>query len=138
MRVNFGEHRGKRRSQSFLLSRANLTWCCLAFAIAASQVIIHRRIPAFTPPASPDKPSWVRAGLYGEMIFNVAVLGALITSIRNRIPWWKQPSYSDEGTLTIESAETSTQPEAKWAEIGWIVLEFVIYLALWSWIYRII
>ena len=80
----------------------------------------------------------MRTGLYGEFVIHAALLGAVITAIRNRIPWWNQPTYSDEGTLTIDSTEILPQPETQWAEIGWIVLEFAVYLLLWAKIYRLI
>jgi hypothetical protein len=80
----------------------------------------------------------MRTGLYGEFVIHIAMLGAVITAIRNRIPWWRQPADSDEGTLTIESAQALPQPETQWAEISWIVLEFALYLRLWAKTYQLI
>jgi hypothetical protein len=127
-----------RKSNSFWRSGPNLFWIVLALTMLAVHIIVRRRYPAFTPPASPDKPLWMRAGIYGELALHIAVLGAVITAIRNRIPCWKQPTYSDEGTLTIDSTKILPQPETEWAEIGWIALEFSIYLALWARVYRLI
>ena len=123
---------------SFLRSRANFTWMLLAFGFAVLHLTVRHWTPIFTPPASANKPLWVRTGLCSEMVFHAVVLGAVITSIRNRIPWWRQPSYADEGTLTIDSAEISPQPETRWAEIAVIVVEFALYLLLWAWVYRVI
>ena len=119
-------------------SRGNVVWVSFAMLIGASHAFIHHLNPAFVPPASSDKSPGVRVGIYGELIWHIAVFGAVLTSIRNRIPWQKKPSYSDDGILTIDSAQILPHPENRLAEIGFIVLEFALYLLLWTWIYRII
>jgi hypothetical protein len=126
------------KSNSLWRSGANLFWIALALATLAVHVTVRHWYPSFTPPSSPDKPLWMRTGLYGEFVIHIAALGAVITGIRNRIPWWKQPAYSDEGTLDIKCSQPSMQQETRWGEIGWIVLEFSIYLALWARIYGLV
>jgi hypothetical protein len=126
-----------RKSNSFWRSGPNLFWIALSLAALAVHVTLRNWYPSFTPPASSDKPLWMRTALYSELALHIAVLGAVITAIRNRIPWWKRPAYSDEGTLTIDSTEILPQPETQWAEISWIALEFSIYLAIWARVYRI-
>jgi hypothetical protein len=127
-----------RKSNNFWRSGANLFWTALALTMLAAHATARHWYPAFTPPASPDKPLWMRAGLYAEFAIHISVLGALITAVGNRIPWLRKPAYSDEGTLSIESAEALPQAETQWAEIGWIVLEFLIYLIIWARVYRLL
>ena len=126
------------KSNSLWKSRANLFWIFLALAVLTVHLALRHWYPRFTPPASPGKPLWMRTALYGEFAIHIAMLGAVITAIRNRIPWWKQPTYDDEGTLTIDSTEILPQPKTQWAETGWIVLEFLIYLAMWARVYHLV
>jgi len=118
------------KSNSFWRSGPNLLWIAVALAMLAVHLTVRHWYPGFTPPASPDKPLWMRTALYGEFVIHIAMLGVVITAIRNRIPWLKQPSYSDDGTLTIEFAESLPQSETQWAEISWIGLEFALYLLI--------
>jgi hypothetical protein len=127
-----------RKSNSLWRSGTNLLWIALALAVLAVHITLRHWYPTFAQPASPDKPLWMRTGLYGEFVIHIAMLGAVITAIRNRIPWMKKPAYSDEGTLSIDSAEILPQPEMQWAEISWIALEFALYVLLWTKIYRLI
>jgi len=77
-----------------------------------------------------------------EVIAHIAVLGIAVTAIRNRIGWWKKPTYGDDGLLSLENAGkiTGTSYEVlpnQWDEIGYIVAEFILYVALWSWILKL-
>lgn len=128
----------KDENTQFWTSRANLFWVALALLLMGFHLAVRHSFPAFNPPATPDKPFWMRGALYGELAIHILFLGAVITGIRNRIPGWKRPSYSDDGTLSIGSAEPSSGPGIRWSEIGGIVIEFVFYLAIWGWIYKII
>lgn len=127
-----------RKSNDFCRSGPNLFWIVVALAMLAAHVTVGHWYPGFAPPASQDKPLWMRTALYGEFVIHIAMLSAAITAIRNRIPWMKQPSYSDDGTLSIESPEALPQPETQWVEISWIALEFALYLLLWAKVYRLI
>lgn len=122
----------------FLTSRANLCWVTLALLIYALHLALGHRFPQLNPPATPDKPEWVRMALYGEFLADILVFGAVITTIRNRIPALKNPGYSDDGTLTIATSQIPRASAVRWGEIGIIVAEFAVYLALWALIYGII
>jgi hypothetical protein len=128
----------KSENAQFWMSKANLFWVTLALLLVAFHVVIHHRFPEFNPPATPNKPSWMRMSLYGELAIHILFLGAVITGVRNRVPGLKRPSYSDEGTLSIGSSESSREAEIRWSEIGGILIEFVLYLAMWGRIYGII
>ncbi len=92
--------------------------------------------PSFTPPATLDKPLWIRVGLYGELCFHIGVLGAMIVGIRNRIPFLRTPSYSDDGTVGI--GVESAYERIHWGHIFKIVVQFALYLGVWAWVYGII
>jgi len=104
----------------------------------ALHLAIGHRFPQLNPPATPDKPEWIRIALYGEFLTDIVVFGAVITAIRNRVAALKHPGYSDDGTLTIAMSQTSNAAVIRWGEIAIVVAEFVIYLAVWAWIYGII
>ena len=101
----------------------------------AAHLAVRQKVPAFTPPATPDKEPWVRATLYGEFLVHIAFLGAVITAIRNRIPLLKDPGYADDGTLGIGSRQAPNQAGPRWTEILGITAEFGLYIAIWAWIY---
>lgn len=78
---------------------------------------------------------WLEA--FGHMI----VLGAVITAIRDFIPWWKNPTYGDDRLLSIDNASkiVGTPYEVlpiQWNGIAWITGEFILYLLLWALILR--
>jgi hypothetical protein len=78
-----------------------------------------------------------------EWLGHLVVLGMVITAIRNRIGWWKTPTYGDDGLLSIESAPKlhGTPYEElpnHWGEIACIVGEFLLYCMLWTWILRLV
>ena len=117
---------------------AHWGWIGAALLILSLHAAVRHAFPTFTPPATDDKPAWIRFSLQGEFLLHLAFLGAVITGIRNRIPGLKRPSYSDDGTLSITSSEPLIDDEVRWAEIGFILVEFAIYLATWAWVYGII
>jgi hypothetical protein len=123
---------------SFWTSTGNLIWVSIALLMLASHVIIRHKFPIFTPPATLDKPAWMRTALYGELFVHILFLGAVIVGIRNRIPNLKRPSYSDDGTLSIGSSQPASHATTRWSEIGGIVVEFGVYLGAWAWVYGII
>ncbi|HEY6445775.1 MAG TPA: hypothetical protein VIY53_04890 [Acidobacteriaceae bacterium] len=118
-------------------SSANRIWVALALFVSLMHLAVKHTFSQFTPPASTTKPEWIRSGLWSELAFHVAVLGAVITAVRNRIPSLKEPAYSDDGTLSIGSPQ-EVERDAKWGEIAVITAEFVLYLAVWAWLYRLI
>jgi hypothetical protein len=122
----------------FLTSRANLCWVTFALLIYAVHLILEHRFPQLNPPATPDKPEWIRMALCGEFLADIVVFGAVVTAIRNRIPALKNPGYRDDGTLTIATSQMSRARAVRWGEIGIIVAEFAVYLALWALVYGII
>jgi len=74
-----------------------------------------------------------------EVIAHLAVLGIVITAIRNRIGWWNKPTYGDDGLLSLENSSklAGTSYEVvptHWPEIGLISAEVVLYIAVWAWI----
>jgi hypothetical protein len=121
----------------FWTSKGNLFWAALALLMLGTHALISHRYPAFTPPATPDKPDWMRAALYGELVVHIVFLGAVITGIRNSIPSLNRPNYSDDGTLDIGSSQPSRQAAGRWGEVAAIALEFGIYLAVWARMYGI-
>jgi hypothetical protein len=137
---NMSEQTGiKNENTQFWTSKANLSWIALALLLVAFHLVVRHSFPQFNPPATPNKPSWVRVSLYGELAVHILFLGAVITGITNRIPDLKRPSYSDEGTLRIGSfSDGYTGGGIHWGEIGGILIEFALYLAMWGWIYGII
>jgi hypothetical protein len=122
----------------FWTSRGNLLWVSFAVLLLVIHVVVKHQFPAFTPPASSGKPTWMRWGLFGEMYVHIAFLGAVIVGIRNRIPSLKNPSYSDDGTLSIGESQSSSRDTTRWGQIGGIVLEFALYLGIWAWVYGIV
>ena len=110
----------KEDNPQFWTSKANLFWVTLALLLATFHLVAHHNFPELNPPASPNKPSWIRVSLYGELAIHILFLGAVITGIRNRVTGLKSPSYSDEGTLSIGSSEPSTEAGIRWGEIGGI------------------
>ncbi len=123
---------------SFWTSKGNLIWVTLALFMLAAHIIIRHEFPTFTPPATLDKPAWMRTALYVELLVHILFLGAVIVGIRNRIPSLKRPSYSDDGTLTIGSSQPADRAATRWGEIAGIIVEFGVYLGAWAWIYGII
>lgn len=123
---------------SFWTSKGNLFWVGVALVMLTAHVIIRHKFPLFTPPATLDKPAWIRTALYGELVVHILFLGAVIVGIRNRIPSLKRPSYSDDGTLSISSSQTASRAIARWSEIAGIIVEFSVYLGAWAWVYGII
>jgi hypothetical protein len=119
-------------------SKGNIFWITLAVLLLTTHIVVKHLMPAFNPPATLDKPYWMRAALYGELLVHIFVFGAAITGIRNRIPSLKRPSYSDDGTLSIGSSQPSISENTRWGEIASILLEFLIYLAAWAWVYGIV
>jgi hypothetical protein len=101
-------------------------------------VAVRHQWPGFTPPATPDKPSWMRISLYGEFGVHITFLGAVITGIRNRVPCLKNPRYNDDGIQDIRSTEPLISTDPNWGEIAIIIVEFATYLAIWAWIYQLI
>lgn len=76
-----------------------------------------------------------------EVMAHIVVLGIAITAIRNRIGWWKKPTYGDDGLLSLENsakiAGTSYEVlPTRWNEIGYIFAELILYIALWCWIWN--
>lgn len=128
----------KEEYTQFWTSKANLFWVVLALLLVTFHIVVHRNFAEFNPPATPNKPSWMRVVLYGELAIHILFLGAVITGIRNRIPGLKHTSYSDEDALSIGSPEPSTEAEIRWGEIGCILIEFALYLVMWGWVYGII
>jgi hypothetical protein len=123
---------------SWITSRINLSWIAAALLLSGLHIAVRHQWPGFTPPASPDKPEWIRIALYSELGAHIVFLGVAIMGVRNRIPCLKTPSYSDDGTLSISSSEPFVSTDPKWGEIAAIVFEFAAYLAIWAWVYRII
>jgi hypothetical protein len=75
-------------------------------------------------------PAFLRSLLAAEVIAHIAVLGIAITAVRNRVGWWKKPTYGDDGLLSIENtaklAGTSYEElPTRWNEIGYIVAELL-------------
>jgi len=122
----------------WITSRANLIWISAALLLIGLHVAVRHDWPGFTPPATPDKPEWIRVALDGEFGVHLAFLGAVITGIINRIPSLKNPSYTYDGTLSISSSEPLASIDPKWGEIVIIAIEFFAYLAAWAWVYHII
>lgn len=122
----------------FWTSTGNLVWASVAVLMFAAHVIIRHKYPIFTPPATLDKPAWIRGALYGELLVHILFLGAVIVGVRNRIPGLKHPSYSDDGTLSIASSQPAGRSTARWSEIAWIIVEFGVYIGAWAWVYGII
>ncbi|MEO6910033.1 MAG: hypothetical protein ABI158_03825 [Edaphobacter sp.] len=123
------------KDNSFWTSTGNLIWVSLALLALAAHAIIQHKFPNFTPPATLDKPTWMRTALYGELFVHILFLGAVIVGIRNRIPNLKRPSYSDDGTLSIGSSQLASRATTRWSEIAGIIVEFSVYLLAWAWIY---
>ncbi|HEY0795438.1 MAG TPA: hypothetical protein VGD64_06630 [Acidisarcina sp.] len=73
-----------------------------------------------------------------ELLIHTAVLGTVITAVRNRIPALRRANYNDDGTLTIGSSESAIVPEIRWTEIAAIIAEFALYLTIWAWIFKLI
>jgi hypothetical protein len=76
-----------------------------------------------------------------EWIGHFAVLGVAVTAIRNRVGWWRRPTYGDEGLLSIENSaklEGSSYEvlPVQWNEIGWIIAGLLTYALLWALILR--
>jgi hypothetical protein len=77
-----------------------------------------------------------------ELVAHVVVLGIAITAIRNRIPWWRKPTYGDDGLLSLENASKleGTSYEVlpiQWAQLWCISGELILYALLWAWILRL-
>ena len=74
-----------------------------------------------------------------EWLGHLVVLGLAVTTIRNRVGWWRKPTYGDEGLLSIDNAAKLEGGSydvlpVRWKEIGWIVSGLLIYALLWAWI----
>src|ERR1700744_5384380 len=109
-----GRMRMVDKKSGFLTSRGNLRWVTLALLMYALHLAIGHRFPLLNPPATPDKPGWIRIALYGEFLTDIVIFGAVVTAIRNRVPALKRPAYSDDGTLTIATSQTSNTGAVEW------------------------
>jgi hypothetical protein len=118
-------------------SIGNLFWVSVALLMLTAHVIIQHKFPLFTPPATLNKPTWIRVALKGELLVHILFLGVVILGIRNRIPDWAHPHYSDDGTLGIGSTQIADSAKTRWSEIASIILEFGVYLGAWAWVYGI-
>jgi hypothetical protein len=121
----------------FLTSMGNLSCVVLAALVMTMHVALRHLNPSFTPPATPGKPVWIRMGLYTEFFVHILFLGAVVTGVRNCVPGIRKPSYDDDGTLSIASAQPMPSETVCWIEILEIVAEFSVYLIGWALIYRI-
>jgi hypothetical protein len=76
-----------------------------------------------------------------EWLGHLVVLGLAVTAIRNRVGWWRKPTYGDEGLLSIDNAAKLAGSSyevslVRWKEIGWIAGGLLIYAVLWALILR--
>lgn len=126
------------KGTSFFGSKANLLWVTFAAIAVMTHVVLRQFFPAFIPPASADKPGWIKSGIYAEGIIHLTILGAAVTGCQNAIPWWARPRYSDDGTLDIRSEERPNSDLVQWTSIVVIVLETGIYVVTWLLIYGIV
>lgn len=91
------------------------------------------------PPGPPH--SFIAVAFWLEGVGHLAISGVAITAIRNRVGWWKKPTYGDDGLLSIDNSSAlegssyEVQP-VRWGEIGWIAGELTVYIVVWAWILR--
>jgi hypothetical protein len=126
-----------------LTTKGNLLLIGIVLFWMICHVILRSTSSGFA--VGPPSPEHSFAGVLFkiELIAHIAVLGIVITAIRNRIGWWKKPTYGDDGLLSLQNtakiAGTSYESlPTQWNEIGFIFAEFFIYIALWSMILQLL
>jgi len=123
----------------FLLSGRNkrtvaviAIWICL-------HLFLLRLWPSFAIGPRRHPPSGVGIAFLLEALGQVIVLGVAVTAIRNRISWWKNPTYSDDGLLSIAAFEerreiryevTTSQRQEVFMIIGELCLYGVVWLVI--------
>jgi len=126
-----------------LLSRGNIIWVTICLAILTFHYAARHLSSAFAPPASSGKPLWIRAGLYAEYYSHLAIFGAFVTAIRNRVAGLRRPTYSDYGTMTLSinestgttGSETTCADSSDWLGAAVVSCEYLIYLLIWATVY---
>jgi hypothetical protein len=112
-------------------------------ALVALWVAVHVVLRSVSPSFAQGPPGTARSPISRlfrlEWLGHFVVFGIAVTAIRNRVGWWRKPTYGDEGLLSIENAaklEGSSYEvlPTRWNDIGWIVGGVLIYALLWAWI----
>lgn len=73
------------QERKFWMSTKSLRWVALAATVLVLHVLIHLRFPLFAVPAV-GKPTWITIGLGCDMIINLIILVAGISSLTRKIP----------------------------------------------------
>ena len=107
----------------------------------AAHVLLTKISPGSAKGPSGPPHSLLMLAFWLEALGHMIVLGAVITAIRDCIPWWKNPTYRDDGLLSIDNAaKLAGSPyevlPIQWNGIAWVTGEFILYLLLWALILR--